>query len=381
MHRRAASPPAREEPISRRRSSSSSTTTTTATIRDVATAAGVSLGTASRVINGHASVTPEVRHRVEAAIAALGYVPNPLAQGMRRGATRTAGVMVRDITVPALAGFVRAAQDLLQHSGFTLLITCSEDRREQELELLRRLAGRRIDGLIMTTCSEEDPGLLAARESFPVPVVLLDRETPAAFDSTLVAHREGARRAIEHLLALGHRRIALITGPPTVRPGRERVAAYEEAFAARGLVPDRSLIRAEGFDGEAAFREASALLGAAAPPSAILCGGNAVLAAALRAIQARGLRIPQDISVIGSNDSELAMLATVPITVVRWDYAALGRNCAHMLLQRMQGEATGPGRRIILPAEFVLRASCAAPPPEAERALTPVATASYRHRK
>jgi LacI family transcriptional regulator len=331
------------------------------TIKDVARKAGVSLGTASRVLNGHKSVSEAMRGKVERAIRELGFRPNAVAQSMRSGATRTIGIVIRDITVPALAGFVKSAQDVLQDAGYTLFIAGSEDRRERELEILSAFSRRRIDGLIMTTSSESDPGLLKAREGLRIPVVLLDRQLPETFDAVMIAHREGTRRAVEHLLDLGHRRVALLTGPETVRPAAERVLGYRDAFRARGMEIDSELIRTHGFNSEFGYVETSALLGQRWPPTAIISGGIAMLAGTLRAVRAHGLRIPQDVSLLAGGDSDLAELATPAITVVRWNFGEIGRAAAQLILDRIERHPDWPPRRITFPTELVLRGSCAPP--------------------
>jgi LacI family transcriptional regulator len=331
------------------------------TIKDVARKAGVSLGTASRVLNGHKSVSPEMRARVEQAILALGYRPDAVAQSMRRGATRTNCIIIHDITIPVLASFVKSAQDVLQDAGYTLIIAGSEDRRERELEVLNVFSRRRIDGLIMTTASERDPVLLKAREALRIPVVLLDRETPAHFDAVLIGHRDGTRRAVEHLLDLGHRRIALLSGTETVRPSAERVLGYQDAFKARGLELDPELIRTQSFTADFGYVETSALLGLKRPPTAILAGGIAMMPGTLRAIRAHGLKVPDDISLIAGSDSDLAELATPPITAVRWSYAEIGKAAAQLVLDRLERDPDRPPRRIRFSTELVIRESCAPP--------------------
>jgi LacI family transcriptional regulator len=333
------------------------------TIKDVARKAGVSLGTASRVLNGHRSVSAAMRERVEQAILDLGYRPDAVAQSMRRGATRTIGIVIRDITVPVLASFVKAAQDVLQDAGYTLIVAGSEDRRERELEVLNAFSRRRIDGLIMTTSSERDPVLLKAREALRIPVVLFDRETPTNFDAVLLGHREGMRRALEHLLDLGHRRIALLTGSEAVRPSSERVLGYQDAFKARGLAFDPELVRTQSFTADFGYVETSALLGQRRPPTAIIAGGIAMMPGTLRAIRTHGLKVPDDVSLVAGSDSDLAELATPPITAVRWSYAELGKAAAQLVLDRLERDPDLPPRRIRFPTELVIRASCAPPRP------------------
>ena len=331
-----------------------------ATIRDVARTASVSLATASRAINGHRSVSPSVRRRVADAINALGYKPDATAQNMRTGVTRTIGIIVRSITVPALAGFVESAQRVLDEAGYALIIMCSEDRRDRELELLGLMARRRVDGLIMTTQSESDPELVAARASLDCPIVLLDRETTGAEDTTTVDHCDGVRRAVEYLFDLGHQRIGLVTGTTTVYPSRDRIRGYREAHERRGITIDPDLVRTDGFDAHSTFSAAATLLGSLQRPTAIIAGGINMLGTIMQAVRSRGLRIPEDVSIIGGGDTDLSRLATPPITVIRWNFSELGETAARLLLERVQQSLERPPRRLKFPTELVVRSSCGA---------------------
>jgi len=333
---------------------------TKVTIRDVARLAEVSLGSASRVINGSANVGADIRERVEKAITELGFKPNALAQSMR-GATRMVGILVRDITVPAFAVFVRAAQELLHDAGYTLLITCTEDRKDREIELLNFLVRRKVDGLIATTSSEEDSDLARIRSAFPAPMVLFDREFPSTSDSVRVAHRRGIRQAMEHLIGFGHKRIALITGSKNVLPSRERIIGYKEIAKERHLPIDDNLIRSVSFEADTAFFETFKLLSQPSPPTAIILGGANLLAGSVKGIQAKKLRIPDDISIIGASDSDLASLSQPPFTIVRWDYKELGRASAQLLRDRMEAKTSYPARHITLETELVIRGSCGLP--------------------
>lgn len=336
------------------------------TIQDVAKRAGVSLGTASRVLNGHAAVGPEMRARVEQAIVDLGYRPNAVAQSMRRGDSRAIGIMLREFTLPVLANFIQAVQHVLRGAGYSLILAGSGDQREREIELLGALSSRRIDGLILTTSSEADEDLLRTREALQFPVVLLDRTVPSSFDALLIDHRTGVRRAVEHLLKLGHRRIALLTGSENVRPAAERVRGYRDAFRRAGIAPDPDLIRAQSFNADFGYKETLAMLGRQ-PPTALIAGGIAMLPGVLRAVREKGLRVPEDISIIGTCDSDLAELATPPVNVLRWDYGLLGKAAAELLLDRLKGDRHRPARRVKVDAELVIRGSCGPPPERAKR--------------
>lgn len=332
------------------------------TIRDVARVAGVSLGSASRVINQHPSVSAELRGRVERAIRKLQYTPNAVAQSMRNRATRTVGCIVRDITIPVLAEFVRSAQQELDRAGYALLIANSEGRREREVRFLAALAGRKADALLIGQHSEDDRELDGLLKAIGIPVVLVDRESPAWASAVMVDHGGAIKRATEHLLRLGHRRIALVTGDPALFPSRDRIRGYLSAHARFDRAPDPDLVRKGSFLADYGFQQTSALLGLRDPPTALISGGIDMLPGVLRALRARGVVVPRDLSLVAASDSDLAELAGAAISVERWDYSELGRTAARLALDAMRASPATGAQRVLLPSEFLLRDSCAPPP-------------------
>ncbi|WP_225712390.1 LacI family DNA-binding transcriptional regulator [Bradyrhizobium semiaridum] len=331
------------------------------TIRDVASAAGVSTGTVSRVLNANATVHPDIRRKVQRAIDDLGYTPNAVAQSMRIRSTHTIGCILREINIPQLAGFVKAAHDVLDEVGFSLLISNSEGRKERERELLSRLSRRQADGVMMGPYTPIAGEFEAFLRDLDIPIVLIDRDQPDWTDAVMADHAEGMRVAVSHLLDLGHRRVALITGDAGLYPARERVRGYQEAFAARNLEPDPSLAHAGSFLPGAGFRITSALLGQRSPPTAIISGGIDMLSGVLRAVRGRGLRIPEDVSLIASGHSELAELVSPAVAIIGWDQAEVGRIAAGMLLDRIRNDAPHEPRRVLVPNEFIPRASLGPP--------------------
>jgi LacI family transcriptional regulator len=331
------------------------------TIRDVARAANVAIGTVSRVLNGHKSVSDDVRRRVLRAIKKLKYEPDRVAQSMRLGVTRTVACATRDISMPGYAAIVHGAEEVLRASGYTLLLAITDERKERELELLRTFQRRRVDAVVMATSSEEDKELSKQIRELDIPVVLLDREKPNELDAVTIDHRRGIRAATEHLHGLGHTRIALLTGGPATRPGRERIAGFKEATAQFGKRASQATLRAGAFSAEFGFREASSLLSSPNRPTAIIAGGMAMLSGVLQAIRARGLSIPDDISVIAGADSDLAALATPAVTAIRWSGTDEGRMAVQLLLNRLTGNRNGPVQRVMLSTELITRESCAPP--------------------
>jgi LacI family transcriptional regulator, galactose operon repressor len=331
------------------------------TIRDVARAANVAIGTVSRVLNGHKSVSDDVRRRVLKAIKKLNYEPDRVAQSMRLGVTKTVACATRDISMPGFGAIVNAAEEVLRASGYTLLLATTDERKERELDLLRIFQQRRVDAVILTTSSEDDAELSKQIKQLEIPIVLLDRERPAELDAVTIDHRRGVRAATEHLHGLGHTRIALLTGMPSMRPARERIAGFKEALANLGKNAKDGIVRTGGFSAEFGFREASSLLSSSNRPTAIIAGGMAMLSGVLQAVRARGLSIPDDVSVIAGADSDLAALTTPAVTAIRWSGTDEGRMAVQLLLNRLAGNRDGPVQRVMLSTELIPRASCAPP--------------------
>lgn len=338
------------------------------TIREVAKTAGVSVGTVSRVLNAHSKVKPELREKVQKAISDLGYSPNAVAQSMRSRATHTIGCVIREINISALAAFVRAAHDVLDEAGYSLVLSNSEGRRERERELLERLSRRQMDGIMIGPYTPITTEFDAFLRGLDVPIVLVDRDEPAWADAVMTDHAQGIRAATEHLINLGHHAIALITGDPDLYPARERLRGYREAYRAAGLAPDPAFVHAGSFLASAGFRLTSSMLAARNRPTAIIAGGIGMLPGVLQAIRVRGLRIPADVSVIASGNSELADLYTPQIALQRWDQAEVGRIAANLLLDRILGRAGLEPRHVLLPNEFVPRESIGPAPRAAAEA-------------
>ncbi|MFD2498521.1 LacI family DNA-binding transcriptional regulator [Rhizorhabdus histidinilytica] len=317
----------------------------------------MSVGTASKVVNNDASVRAATREKVQQAIAQIGYAPDAIAQSMRMGSTNTIGCILRDMTIPLLTDFVRAAHDTLATAGISLLISNSEGREDRERALLANLSRRRVDGVIMGPYSPISGEFREFLSGLNVPVVLLDRNEASWLDAVMIDHRDGMYQAVKRLLDLGHRRIALITGDQRLYPARERLRGFQEAHADRGLMPEEDLVIARSFLSDAAYDIVTEMMQRPDPPSAIVAGGMDMLSGVLRAIRASGLEVPRDVSVIGSGNSELAELYSPPIAMIDWDYANVGRIAANLLLDRIGGDSMAAARHVIVPTHFIERAS------------------------
>ena len=333
----------------------------TSTLKDVARVAGVSVGTVSRVINHHPRVTETMKRRVDTAIAALGFQPDPIAQSMRSGQTNSFACVVRDFTVPLLSTFVDAMQNEVDAQEFCLFVASSYHDLTREISLFNKFSRRRVDGIVIATSTETDHKLLELLEKSTTPIVLLDRKLPERLDAVLVDHRAGMRQALDYLIRLGHARIAIISGQDSVHPVQERLLGYREALQANGIAIDPDLIRLGSFGVDFGYSEAMQLLGVSNAPTAIIAGGTSLLPGVLRAVRDRRLRVPDDVSIIGSADSELALLHSPAVTAIHWEHGQLGVAAARFLLNRLRA----PGHRLqrmIFPSNLIIRDSCGPAP-------------------
>jgi LacI family transcriptional regulator len=331
------------------------------TIVDVAALAKVSIGSVSRVLNQHESVKKSTRLKVINAINQLEYKPNMAAQSIRGKMSRTITCILKDVETPGFGRFVVAADKVFMEAGYALMLCNTEGDKSRERDLIALVSARRSDAILIAHSSEIDPELEKQISEAKVPVVLFDRESPGWADAVVVDHRSATRIATEKLLKLGHRRIALITGHPDLYPARSRVQGYKEAHQKFDIFCDPSLCRQGWFGADFAFEQTSLLASASNRPTAIIAGGIPILPGVLRALRVLRLSIPNDISVIGANETDLTELHTPAISVVSWDYAAMGKIAANLTLERLRNKTPSEPRRVVVPAEFLYRESISKP--------------------
>lgn len=283
------------------------------------------------------------------------------AQSMRGVSARMVGFIFSDIRNPIYSSMVKGAESVLTEQGYMLMVASSDGSSERELALLDLFRQRGADGVIFAVQDESNSKVLAKVRSGSLPVVLLERELDAQVNAVGADHLRGTRQAAEYLISLGHRRIAMITGGRGNRVARDRLLGLQQAHEQAGLPVDPKLLRLDGFSADYAYRETQMLLGLSDPPTAIIGLGTPLLSGLLPAIRINNLRVPEDVSLIVSNDSELAQLATPPVSVIRYDAHALGDEAARILLRQLKGEIQPERTRIQIPTELVLRGSCAPP--------------------
>lgn len=339
---------------------SSAVSTTKPGIKEVAERAGVAISSVSRVLSGHPDVSAAMRDSVNNAVRELGYRPNALARGLRQQRSMSVGFAVSDIANPIFADIVKGAERALREAGYSLLLTNSEGDAELDADNITLLEDRQVDGLLLSLTSEEHPDVVNALRASKLPMVLLDRDRPEGVTamSAYFDHSIGMREAVEHLLDLGHRDVALIVGGPAL-PARMRRAAVEETLWAKG---GRCLVIEGGFGVEGGYSGALEVLDRTPRPTALIAAGNTLMEGALRALQERNIEIGTDISFVGCDNVAVAELHQPQIAVTVRDPGSLGEIGARMLLEALvDREAALAAAPTVLPTGFLPRPSCGPP--------------------
>ncbi|WP_027341252.1 LacI family DNA-binding transcriptional regulator [Hamadaea tsunoensis] len=321
-----------------------------ATVRTVADLAGVSIASASRVLNGLGG-SPELSARVKAAAERVGYVPNAIARSLQAQRTGLIGLAVADIGNPVYVQMMRAIEAEIADCGRQLLIHATNANAAGETELLRGLARRYVDGMIMSPLRVTEAHLNALAKS-AVPVVVVGQlPDDAPIDNVRADSIAGVRLAVDHLVDTGRRRIAMINGPLDTVPGAARDTGFRSALAARGLAP--ADVEYGDFTFEAGLAAARRLLersgGTGDRPDAILAANDLIAAGTLHALLAAGVRVPHDVALVGMDNTDITELTFPRLTSVDLGAAERGRRAARLLLSRLDDGTIGPRRETVPP--------------------------------
>jgi LacI family transcriptional regulator len=331
------------------------------TIREVADEAGVSIATVSRVLNGRPDVAPKTRDAVMRAVRARGFSTNRSARALSGGKTGLIGLTLPIVHASYFSGILAGAAEALYEQDMRMVLCPTLHEHDREVTLLDRLMHGTTDGAVLTL-PEETNEELKALQRLGYPFVVVDPREPldAGIPAVSAAHASGGRAATEHLLRLGHRRIAAITGPPRWMASGERLNGYRGALAAAGVLPDPALVREGDFEIEGGERAAAELLALREPPTAIFGFNDNLAVGAMRAAQAAGLRVPEDVSVVGFDDSEQAAIVTPALTTVRQPLEEMGRMAVSLLTRLLEGQRV-EALSVELATRLVVRASTAPP--------------------
>jgi LacI family transcriptional regulator/LacI family repressor for deo operon, udp, cdd, tsx, nupC, and nupG len=308
-------------------------------------------------------VNAETRERVEVAVRELGYRPSRVARRLRvaHGLSDLVGLVIPDLQNPFFADLARGVEDVAARHGYTVLIGNSDESVEKETRYLNAMMAEAVDGIILPpSCEGRSTALDLARAG--VPLVCVDRRLDRAkVDTVLVDNVRGAVEATEHLIALGHRRIGYLEGKQGVSTTRERLEGYRSTLTRYGIGHEPALVLSGDSRPESARRLTATLLESPGRPTALLVGNGMMTIGALEAIHALGLRIPEDVAVVGYDDLPWARALTPALTVVRQPGYELGSRAMELLRQRIR-EPERSITTVMLQPELVVRGSCGAPP-------------------
>jgi LacI family transcriptional regulator len=320
----------------------------------VAERAGVSIASVSRVLND-LPTSPDVAERVRRAADELGYVPDATARSLKAGRTDQIALAVADVGNPVYVQMMRAVSDVLGGTDYRLVLSSTGNDPRAQIDLLASLNQGYADGLILIPLRVTDE-LIAAMTRSRLPIVVIGSLPEGIeIDNVRADSSAGMALAIEHLARRGTRRIAFLNGPRDTVPGEARRRGFDAAMNGLGLEP-AGLAEAADFTHQAGVPAAGALLSGGTPPEAIVCANDLLALAAIRAVMDAGLRIPEDVAVIGMDDSDLAELANPPLTSVDLGARERSRVAAELLLERL-GDRDLPARRLVVEPSLVVRES------------------------
>ncbi|MGW3407520.1 LacI family DNA-binding transcriptional regulator, partial [Streptomyces zhihengii] len=306
-------------------------------MKDVARAAGVSVGTVSNVVNRPDTVTAETRTRVQGVIRRLGYVRSESARQLRAGRSRIMGMLVLDMGNPFFVDVARGAERAARRAGLGVMVCNSAQDPSEEAEYLSLFAEQRVRGVLITPADATGRTLQAFRRH-DIPFVLVDRVAEDAAESSVsVDDVAGGAMAVRHLIRTGHRSIAYVSGPAGLRQVQDRRTGALQAFAEAGLGTDRlHELPAERLDVVAGRDAGARLLGLADRPTAVFCANDLLALGVLQTMVGVGVRVPEDIAIVGYDDIEFAAAAAVPLTSVRQPAVSMGAMAAELLLEETE---------------------------------------------
>ncbi len=332
------------------------------TIRDVARVAKVHPGTVSRALNAQtrALVNPETAERVLKAADKLGYRPNRIARGLKTSRSHTIGVLIPDITNPLFPPILRGIEDRLDEAGYTSLIVNTDNDAERERVYVEAMRARQVDGFISATARLDRE--LAELAGGGTPLVLVNRSLEdASVPAVTVDDRHGIALAVEHVVGLGHRRIGHVAGPQNLSTGHRRHLGFIDAMREAGLdVPDELVSFGEFFTEEEGARAFGELLDSAPDVTAVVAANDLMAMGCYDVIGERGLRCPEDVSIVGFNDMPFVDKLRPPLTSVRVPQREVGKVAADLLLEQLS-ESGSPAKEILLEPTLVVRGSTGPP--------------------
>jgi len=304
-----------------------------ATIKEVAKEAGVSVSTVSHVINNTRFVSDDLKTRVLTSMEELGYQPNHIARSLRKKETDTIGLIISDITNPFFSEIAWSIEYLTYMEQYSLILCCTNGRVEKETFYINQLSERRVDGIILIS-PKISTDYLKILEDRDIPVVLVDNESPGnRMDVIMADNFQGGRLAAEHLTKLGHEKIACISGPFVDNPSYERVKGFLAVLKEKGLPMHEEYMRKGNFDVYSGVDRGKELVEMEDPPTAIFACNDMMAMGAIQAVVKHGLRVPDDISVVGFDDISMAEYFVPALTTIRQPMHEIGSEALKAMME------------------------------------------------
>lgn len=326
-------------------------------MKDIARMAGVSVATVSRALHNPNIVTPETREKVLSAAEELNYLPNRLAQSLRTRKSRIIGLVVPDVINPIYTELVEIIQQQFDELGYSLILCESGENPKKELNYLRLLQGWNAAGIIIAPVAKTDitsPIWKAVADK----LIQLSRYVPGIPSGAILSDNYGgAWRATNHLISLGYKRIAMISGPLTVNTARDRTGGYFKALHDANITVPSELVIHGMFSEEEGYKATKKFLSLSEPPEAIFSGSNLLTIGSLTALKDAGIRIPDDIAVVSFDDLNTGAILNPPLTCVAQRLGEIGRGAVNLILSSMEGKSL-QNKIITVPTDLVVRESC-----------------------
>ncbi|MEF3312975.1 substrate-binding domain-containing protein [Paenibacillus sp. GYB004] len=332
------------------------------TIYDIAKQANVSAMTVSKVINNTGKISEKTRSRIKKIMEEMNYVPNSMARSLVLQETKMLSLLIPDITNPFFTTLARGAEDAAMRLGYKLLFGNSDESLAKEKEYVDMILSTRVDGVLFSAASDLSGPHLQTLRLHRIPFVLLDRAVPGHECDTVTGDsREGARKLVEHLISLGHRRIALVNGSLAVSTARDRLAGYKDALKLNDIAVDDTLLLESNYKHFEDGPLLRSMLELPDPPTAVFAGNNFLAVGLIRKLLELGVRVPEQMSVVCFDDLGASVIDPF-FTVASQPAYQFGAMGIQLLVDRIKGATTPEWKKIVLPSELVVRGSSAPPP-------------------
>ena len=329
------------------------------TIKDIAKKAGVSPTTVSRVLNNKPDVSDETKKRIQQVIDELNYNPNGIARGLVLDKTHTLGLVIPDISNPFFPEVAKGIEDKAKEAGYSVIFCNTDNHTQGEKEAIELMKSKQVDGMIVSLAindqNKEELDELAAQD---FPVVQIDRKIPeSGFPAVVIDNQAAAYKATKYLIDLGHQKIAHISGDLEVKPAQDRLAGFKSALQEAGLSCKEELIREGDYSSQSGYREMKELLDLSEQPTAVFIANDLMALGAYEAVFEAGLKLPEDISIVGYDDIEVASVIRPALTTISQPEYQLGVEAAKLLINNLESNEQLEQEDRILAAELVERNS------------------------